>query len=297
MAGVLRHLGLPLNGGSHAHLLRRIAHLGIDTSHFLGRAHARGTASRPHRLPADLLVERPADARRQAPTTLRRALVQTGRAYRCATCGIGAEWNSRPITLQVDHIDGRFWDCRPHNLRFLCPNCHSQTPTYAGRNRPRQTTPLIRVNSAGDPVEPATPRTDLTETARVEILRRVEARSLGPTEAGRLLGCRRNHVYTLLRRLRDYGSTEPPPRQRRQSATELSAIVAFAAAHPRLSPRKVAAALRSRSPDPITVSAATVENVLREAGLSSWANHAGAGRAATEQRAAKQPDAEQQPAA
>ena len=49
IAGVLRHLGIKPTGGSHAHLSRRIKRLGIDTSHFTGRAHNRGVAS-PRRL-------------------------------------------------------------------------------------------------------------------------------------------------------------------------------------------------------------------------------------------------------
>ncbi|MBW6432320.1 HNH endonuclease [Actinoplanes hulinensis] len=50
-------------------------------------------------------------------------------------CGCGTSWNDRPLTLHVDHINGDFLDNRPRNLRFLCPNCHSQTSTYAGTRR------------------------------------------------------------------------------------------------------------------------------------------------------------------
>lgn len=52
----------------------------------------------------------------------------------CSECGLDPIWNGKPLTLQVDHINGDNTDNRPENLRFLCPNCHTQTPTYAGRN-------------------------------------------------------------------------------------------------------------------------------------------------------------------
>ena len=43
-------------------------------------------------------------------------------------------WLDEPITLQLDHINGINNDHRIENLRILCPNCHSQTSTYAGKN-------------------------------------------------------------------------------------------------------------------------------------------------------------------
>ena len=48
----------------------------------------------------------------------------------CASCGSGKVWNGKPLTLHLDHVNGDTTDNRVENLRFLCPNCHSQTPTY-----------------------------------------------------------------------------------------------------------------------------------------------------------------------
>lgn len=50
-------------------------------------------------------------------------------------CGIGNEWNGKPLTLQLDHINGDHSDNRLENLRILCPNCHSQTSTWGMKSR------------------------------------------------------------------------------------------------------------------------------------------------------------------
>lgn len=56
-----------------------------------------------------------------------------GIEYKCAKCGI-QEWMGEEIHLQVHHIDGNGFNNELSNLQLLCPNCHSQTDTYAGRN-------------------------------------------------------------------------------------------------------------------------------------------------------------------
>ena len=65
--------------------------------------------------------------------TLKRYLIEEKGGYKCSKCNI-SEWNGTNIALHIDHIDGNSDNNFPSNLRFLCPNCHSQTETYCGRN-------------------------------------------------------------------------------------------------------------------------------------------------------------------
>lgn len=95
-----------------------------------------GAASRARMIPlADVLVEHSTYKR----GNLKRRIIEDGLVeYVCAVCGRDPEWQGEPLVLILDHINGANDDHRIENLRFVCPNCDSQLPTFSGRNARRR---------------------------------------------------------------------------------------------------------------------------------------------------------------
>ncbi|MEU5786905.1 HNH endonuclease signature motif containing protein [Micromonospora purpureochromogenes] len=264
IAGVMRLLGVRISGGSHAHISRQLKRFGIDTSHFTGSAHHKGRRSERRTTSSQLLVRLPPGARRTPGTRLKWALRDIGVPEECEECAIGPTWRGRPLILHVDHIDGDFLDNRPPNLRLLCPNCHSQTATYAGRNRGSAPPPT------GVPPTPPRLPAALAPEAVADLIRQVEAGVLRPVDAARSIGCHRNHLPRLRRRLATTGTVTPALRPASGPAprsTHHETVVRYALANPALGPRKLAGLIRESSGGECVVSHGTVSNILRRAGL------------------------------
>src|SRR5262249_38673380 len=108
----------------------------LSTAHFSGQGHQKGQPAPNRKAAEQILVQLPAGSKRAKNVQLHRALQDLGVPYACQLCGIG-DWRSEPIVLEIDHIDGDWLNNLRENVRYLCPNCHSQTPTYRGRSRRR----------------------------------------------------------------------------------------------------------------------------------------------------------------
>lgn len=130
---VLDKLGYGRSSGSMGKFIsKRIEALNIDTSHF-DVAHKR--SSHPVYSLQEILVENSCygNIDRLKKRILKANLLE----YKCEKCGNIGEWQGEKLSLQLEHKNGIHNDHRLNNLCFLCPNCHSQTDTYAGKNRER----------------------------------------------------------------------------------------------------------------------------------------------------------------
>jgi hypothetical protein len=104
---------------------------GFARKTFVDAVNRGAIVSRPHGAPLEkyLIVDRPHNR-----GNLKRRLLREGlKEPRCELCGI-AEWQGKPLSLALHHINGDGRDNRLENLQLLCPNCHSQTENFAGRN-------------------------------------------------------------------------------------------------------------------------------------------------------------------
>jgi hypothetical protein len=136
--GVFKHMGRRIGGGAHHEMKKHIARLALDTSHFTGkgwRSGRKGGFIKPRSLEVLLVKDSPCIG---MSGFKRRLLAEGVLKNECYECHSPPEWRGKPLVLRMDHINGDRGDQRFENLRMLCPNCDSQTPTFAGRNKRRK---------------------------------------------------------------------------------------------------------------------------------------------------------------
>lgn len=136
LSDAVRKLGLRVTSGNFQTLKRNMKKLGISIEHFdVNKAMTRGLATYVDKLrarPLSAMFRK--DSESSGSTVKSKILKQNLIEYRCEICKNPGIHNGKKLSLQLDHKNGIADDHRLPNLRFLCPNCHSQTKTFGNKN-------------------------------------------------------------------------------------------------------------------------------------------------------------------
>jgi hypothetical protein len=133
---VLKKLGLAEAGGNYENIKTRIKLFEIDTSHFHGMLWSKGKTWSKQKDISSKLVEHSTYSSGLPRSTflLKKQLLKLGyKEHVCEKCG-GLEWLGEKIPLELHHVNGNKFDNRVENIQLLCPNCHSFTDNYRGKN-------------------------------------------------------------------------------------------------------------------------------------------------------------------
>jgi Zn finger protein HypA/HybF involved in hydrogenase expression len=132
-----RKLRLPDRSGTASRLRKHIINNNIDTSHWTGQLWSKGkTSLEDDRIRNKESKDIFSENSNASPYYVRKLIIKRNLLeYKCQICLMDPFWNNKEIKFQLDHVNGCRTDHRLENLRWLCPNCHSQTETYGGKNK------------------------------------------------------------------------------------------------------------------------------------------------------------------
>lgn len=130
IAAISRHFGLATGAPNYKTIKRRIKEDQIDISHIkLGLDSNKGRPSNQKKSAKDYFNKKHVQM-----SKLKAKLIEENYLKKeCSICGQGPVWNNQELVLQLDHINGNREDNSLKNLRLLCPNCHTQTPTWGAK--------------------------------------------------------------------------------------------------------------------------------------------------------------------
>lgn len=183
VSDVLKKLGYSTNGNSWGNKIvkERMEKLNLS---FTIKNNNYYNQSNNKSLPLEKVLTKDSEYNR---TKLKERLVKEGlKEYKCECCGI-TEWNNKPISLQLHHVNGINNDNRLSNLQLLCPNCHSQTDNF-GRTKGRGTS-IIR-------------KADMLSKEDIELIMNT-VREVGIVEARKKLSFRNSLINSVVKNHKD----------------------------------------------------------------------------------------------
>lgn len=147
---ILRKIGLKATGGNFKTAKLKIKKFKCDISHFEFNSKNLIKNSRTPSELDSLLVKDSLSG--VSTSSLKKKLLKAGKIEpKCFECHL-SEWQGKPLSLQLDHVNGINNDNRLCNLRLLCPNCHSQTETFAGKKLKGNFTSGNTCSSCSNPI-------------------------------------------------------------------------------------------------------------------------------------------------
>ena len=136
MRELSRKLGYTSIGNNSKTIYSRLEKYNISTDHFNGMA--QGVVKRSVE---NVFIEDSTASQ----CTLRKWYIKGEYSeYKCAICGLEPFWNGKELTLTLDHVNGKNHDNRLENLRWVCPNCDRQLPTFGAKNPNKKTAYTIK---------------------------------------------------------------------------------------------------------------------------------------------------------
>lgn len=132
LAEVLRKLGLRDVGSNFITLKKYIIEYGLNIDHFTGKLWNKGKTEATDKRVGKLNIEDVFNnnIKIKSSNLKEKLFILKYKERKCECCGVGEEWQGKPLTLELHHIDGNHNNNNLDNLQILCPNCHSQTDSF-----------------------------------------------------------------------------------------------------------------------------------------------------------------------
>lgn len=136
MSQVLSFFQMENKGNNYKTCKARIKEMGLNTEHFLN---CRESSINTRRVTREIFITRLCEDSHYINNHIKEGLIKFNlKEYKCEKCNLGDVWQNEYISLQLEHKNGKSNDNRLENLCFLCPNCHSQTDTFAGKRHKKR---------------------------------------------------------------------------------------------------------------------------------------------------------------